>query len=137
MDSPATIVDSNVLLDVVTEDATWGAWSSEALAKAADRGVLVINPVIYAEVSTRFTRIEDLDDALHPRDFRRDALPWDAAFLAAKAFSAYRNRGGRRETTLPDFFVGAHAAVEGFTLLTRDAKRYRTYFPTVSLMTPS
>jgi predicted nucleic acid-binding protein len=129
----ATLVDSNVLLDVMTEDPVWAAWSSEALAAAADRSVLVINPLIYAEVSTRFTRIEDLDEALSPRDFRREQLPWPAAFLAAKAYVAYRSRGGRRRSTLPDFYIGAHAAVAGHNLLTRDAARYRTYFPTVAV----
>ena len=97
----------------------------------------MINPIIYAEVSVRFTRIEDLDDVLDPREFRRDMVPWDAAFLAAKAVTAYRERGGRRATTLPDFFVGAHAAVGRLVLLTRDAARYRTYLPTVTVISPS
>jgi predicted nucleic acid-binding protein len=132
----ATLVDSNVLLDVMTEDPVWAAWSSDALAAAADRSVLVINPLTYAEVSTRFTRIEDLDEALSPLDFRREQLPWPAAFLAAKAFVAYRSRGGRRSSTLPDFYIGAHAAVAGHTLLTRDAARYRTYFPTLAVSAP-
>lgn len=136
MAASATLVDSNVLLDVLTGDASWSAWSSDAIAEAADRGALVINPVIYAEVSVRFTRIEELDDVLDPRDFRRDALPWGAAFLAAKAFAAYRGRGGQRPSTLPEFFIGAHAAVESFDLLTRDVQRYRTSFPTVTLRSP-
>lgn len=137
MNGVATLVDSNVILDVFTEDERWFEWSSEALDAASDRGPLVINPIIYAEVSVRFTRIEDLEDALDPRDFRRDALPWDAGFLAAKAFGVYRASGGRRTTTLPDFFVGAHAAVRRLQLLTRDAARYRTYFPTVPVTSPS
>jgi predicted nucleic acid-binding protein len=132
----ATLVDSNVLLDVLTEDPAWAAWSSSALADAADRGPLVINSVIYAEVSVRFTRIEDLDDVLSPGDFRRDHLPYSAAFLAAKAFTAYRRRGGTRTSTLPDFYIGAHAAVSGLTLLTRDARRFRTYFPALTLDAP-
>jgi hypothetical protein len=98
---------------------------------------LVINPIIYAEVSVRFTQVEHLEGALDPRDLRRDPLPWEAAFLAAKAYGAYRECGGQRTTTLPDFFVGAHAAVGRLALLTRDAKRYRTYFPTVNLTSPS
>lgn len=131
-----TIVDSNVLLDVITEDPTWLDWSQNALGQAADRGPLVINHIIYAEVSVRFTRIEDLDDTLDQRVFRRDAVPWDAAFLAAKAFATYRARGGRRTSTLPDFFIGAHAAISTFSLLTRDGSRYRTYFPSVTVIAP-
>jgi predicted nucleic acid-binding protein len=132
----ATLVDSNVLLDVLTEDEQWADWSSDALAAAADRGPLVINPLIYAEVSVRFTKVEDLDDVLNPDDFRRDALPYSAAFLAAKAFMAYRRRGGTRTSTLPDFYVGAHAAVSDLRLLTRDARRFRTYFPRLTLDSP-
>ena len=132
----AILVDSNVLLDVLTRDATWYGWSAAALADAADRTVLVINPMIYAEVSVGFARIEDLDDALPPDDLRRDALPWDAGFLAAKVFVQYRRRGGVRTSPLPDFYIGAHAAVRGFSLLTRDPSRYRTYFPRLSLIAP-
>ncbi|MEO3937242.1 type II toxin-antitoxin system VapC family toxin [Dermatophilaceae bacterium Soc4.6] len=132
----ATLVDSNVLLDVLTQDRVWGGWSSTALARAADAGSLVINPVVYAEVSTRFERIEDLERSLPASDFRRDAIPWEAAFLAAKAFAAYRRRGGIRTSTLPDFFIGAHAAVAGHTLLTRDVARYRTSYPALVLVSP-
>lgn len=131
-----TLVDSNVLLDVLTEDEVWLAWSSNALAAAASSGPLFINPVIYGEVSVRFSRIEDLDDAVPPTDYGRLALPWEAAFLAAKAFLSYRRNRGPRTSTLPDFFVGAHAAVAELTLLTRDPSRYRTYFPTVVLTSP-
>jgi predicted nucleic acid-binding protein len=131
-----TLVDSNVLLDIFTEDATWLEWSSSALATAADAGPLFINPIIYAEVSVRFSRIEDLEDALGPADFRRAPLPWTAAFLAGKAFVAYRRHRGRSSAPLPDFFIGAHAAVEGLDLLTRDPARYRTYFPSVQLLAP-
>lgn len=131
-----TLVDSNVLLDVLTEDATWLEWSSDALAAAAERGPLFINPIIYAEVSIRFSRIEDVEEALPPGDFRRLRLPWEAAFLAGKAFLRYRQRGGTRTATLPDFFIGAHAAVEGLALLTRDAARYRTYFPALRVTAP-
>ena len=132
----ATLVDSNVLLDILTDDQQWADWSSDALAAAADRGPLVINPLIYAEVSVRFTRIEDLDDVLAPTEFRRESLPYSAAFLAAKAFLAYRRRGGTRSSTLPDFYIGAHAAVSGLRLLTRDARRFRTYFPTLAVEAP-
>lgn len=132
-----TLVDSNVLLDILTEDPTWLSWSLDALAAAAEAGPLLINPIIYGEVSIRFTRIEDLDDALPARDYRRLDLPWTAAFLAGKAFAAYRRNGGTRTSTLPDFFIGAHAATQRFALLTRDAARYRTYFPTVELVTPT
>lgn len=132
----ATLVDSNVLLDILTEDERWLRWSLDSLSAAAERGPLVINPVIYAEVSVRFSRIEDLDEALPPNDFIRAPVPWEAAFLAGKAFLAYRRKGGSKGTTLPDFFVGAHAAVSGLTLLTRDARRYRTYFPTVPVIAP-
>lgn len=131
-----TLVDTNVLLDVLTEDEVWFSWSSAALAAAAEAGPVWINPVIYAEVSVRFSRIEDLEDALPPADFRRAPLPWEAAFLAGKAFGDYRRMGGTRLSTLPDFFIGAHAAVDGFRLVTRDRGRFRTYFPTVELFTP-
>jgi predicted nucleic acid-binding protein len=132
-----TLVDTNVLLDVLTEDSAWGAWSLDALGKAADTGPLFINPIIYAEVSVRFSRIEELDEALPQTDFRRLPLPWDAAFLAGKAFREYRRNGGTRTATLPDFFIGAHAAVDDLVLLTRDVGRYRRYFPTVRLTAPS
>lgn len=131
-----TLVDSNVLLDVLTEDDVWLEWSSGELARAADAGPLYINPVIYAEVSVRFNRIEELDDALPGADYERLALPWEAAFLAGKAFVAYRRNRGPRTSTLPDFLIGAHAAVAQLRLLTRDPARYRTYFPTVALATP-
>lgn len=134
--SRAVVVDSNVLLDVATGDERWKDWSGDALARAADRSILVINPVIYAEVSIGFDRVEDLDAALPSDLFVREPLPWDAAFLAGKAFLSYRRRGGARSTPLPDFYIGAHAAIAGYSLLTRDAKRYRTYFPTLELITP-
>ncbi len=133
----ATLVDTNVLLDVLSEDPVWLAWSSRALLAAADSGPLWINPVIYAEVSVRFTRIEDLEEALPAEDYRRAQLPWEAAFLAGKAFLRYRRAGGSRRSTLPDFFIGAHAAVANVVLLTRDASRFRTYFPAVRLITPA
>ncbi len=131
-----TLVDSNVLLDVLTEDPKWFAWSAQALAEAADGGPLLINRVIYAEVSVRFTQIEALEAAFPPADFRRVSMPWEAAFLAGKAFVSYRKRSGTKRSPLPDFFIGAHAAVDSLTLLTRDASRFTTYFPTVQIIHP-
>ena len=130
------LVDSNVLLDVLTDDPRWFAWSADALAAHADREVLAINPIIYAEVSVGFVRIEDLDAALPAPTFHRMALPYDAAFLAGKCFQTYRKRGGARSSPLPDFYIGAHASVSGMKLLTRDAARYRTYFPKLGLIAP-
>ncbi len=130
------LVDSSVLLDVATEDPRWLPWSSAALERAAERSVLVVNPLIWAEVSVGFDRIEELDAALPASVYRRDPLPYDAGFLAGKAFLAYRRRGGVRRTPLPDFYIGAHAAIAGLRLLTRDAARYRTYFPKVELIAP-
>jgi len=132
----ATLVDANVLIDVLTEDEEWCDWSAAMLEQSAHQGSLVINPIIYAEVSLGFTRIEDLDEALPSRYYRRAELPWAAGFLAAKAFFQYRRAGGVRRAPLPNFYIGAHAAIAGLTLLTRDAKRYRTYFPTVRLLAP-
>jgi predicted nucleic acid-binding protein len=131
-----TLVDANVILDIVTEDTEWLDWSAAMLEEAAEGGSLVINPVVYAEVAVRFDRIEDLQEALPPSYFRREAIPWEAAFLAAKCFERYRRGGGVRRSPLPDFFIGAHAAVAGMTLLTRDGRRYRTYFPRLRLVAP-
>lgn len=131
-----TIVDSNVVLDVLSEDPEWFDWSAAMLSDAAERGRLVINPIIYAEVSCAFDRIEDLDHAVPPDYFVREPLPWAAGFLAAKAFVKYRRAGGSRRSPLSDFYVGAHAALAGYTLLTRDAGRYRTYFPKLRVVAP-
>lgn len=136
MSTPDILVDSNVLLDVLEEDAVWFEWSSSQLQKAADRCSLIINPVIFAEVSVGFQRIEELDEVLPVDYFQRKPLPWEAAFLAGKCFIRYRKLGGTKLSPLPDFFIGAHAAVAGLTLLTRDAARYRTYFPSLKLITP-
>jgi predicted nucleic acid-binding protein len=132
-----TLVDSNVLLDVLTDDPTWGRWSSDALEQAVERGPVCINPIIYAEVSVRFSTVEALEAALPSEDYRREPLPWAAAFLAGKVFVDYRRNQGTRTSTLPDFFIGAHAAVGDLALLTRDVGRYRTYFPTVTLVAPA
>jgi len=132
----AVLVDSNVLLDLMTEDTRWLSWSAEAVEKAADRFRLVINPIIYAEVSIRYSRIEDLEAALPKAMLDREAIPYEAAFLAGKCFLVYRRQGGTKRSPLPDFFIGAHAAVAGYRLLTRDAARYRSYFPRLSLIAP-
>jgi predicted nucleic acid-binding protein len=133
----AVLVDSDVLLDLMTEDKQWFAWSAAAAERAADRFRLVINAIIYAEVSVRYSRIEDLDAALPKAMFEREPIPYEAAFLAGKSFLAYRRRGGTKRSPLPDFLIGAHAAIAGYRLLTRDASRYRTYFPRLKLITPS
>ena len=130
------LVDSSVLLDVATEDPRWAIWSSERLAEHADQAVLVINPIVYAEVSIGFPRIEDVEEALPASLYRREPLPYEAAFLAGKSFLAYRKRGGRRSSPLPDFYIGAHAAVSGYRLLTRDPTRFRTSFPRLPLIAP-
>ncbi len=130
------LVDSNVILDIMEEDPVWFAWSSEHLTKCADTSILAINPVIYAEISIGFKRVEELEEALPPDMFERHQLPWEAAFLAGKCFLAYRRAGGIRRSPLPDFFIGAHASVQGMSLLTRDAARYRTYFPKLLLIAP-
>ena len=129
-------VDSNVLVDVLAEYQRWFEWSGAALERYADQNVLAINVVIYAEVSIRFHRIEDLEAALPSDLVERLPIPPEAAFLAGKCFLRYRRRGGRRRSTLPDFFIGAHAVVEGMGLITRDATRYRTYFPRLHLIAP-
>lgn len=130
------LVDSNVLIDIAAPDGVWRDWSIEALRTAGDAGRLIVNPLIYAELSVQFADREELD-ALLPSDiYDREPLPWEAAFLAGRAFVDYRRRGGARTSPLPDFYIGAHAAVRGYDLLTRDARRYRGYFPTVQLIAP-
>ncbi len=131
-----TLVDSNVLIDVISGDPTWESWSAAELAGAAASGTVAINPVIYAEVSMGFARIESCESALGALAIERREVPWPAAFLAGKAYLDYRRRGGGRRSPLPDFFVGAHAAVEGMRVLTRDPARYRTYFPRLDLIAP-
>lgn len=130
------LVDSNVLLDVLTDDPNWYEWSAGQLNQCAAHADLCINPIIYAEVSVGFARIEELDQALSPVDFIRLELPWEAGFLAGKAFLRYRRARGRRTSPLPDFYIGAHAAIEGMPLLTRDARRYRSYYPGLELRCP-
>ena len=132
----ATLVDSNVILDVVTGDPEWLDWSAAALAKQADAGPLVINPIVYAEVSAGFERIEDVEAALPEEFYVREPLPWESAFLAGRSCVRYRRRGGARRSPLPDFYIGAHAVIARMTLLTRDARRYRTYFPGLRVIAP-
>ena len=130
------LVDSNVILDVVTEDPQWFEWSAQMLTNYAEQGNLVINPIIYAEISIGFNQPEEVEAALPEDFFRRDSLPYAAAFLAGQSFLEYRRRGGEQRSPLPDFYIGAHAAVTAMPLLTRDVNRYRTYFPSVLLITP-
>ncbi len=130
------LVDSNVILDIVTENPTWFDWSARQLKRLADKSVLVINPIIYSEVSIGFDRVEDLDIVLSAGAFHRENLPWDATFLAGKCFLKYRRSGGNKRSPLPDFFIGAHAAIQGFSLLTRDASRYKSYFPKLTIISP-
>jgi predicted nucleic acid-binding protein len=131
-----TLVDSNVLFDFLSEDDEWFDWSSAMLEQAANAGVIALNPIVYAEVSIRYERIEELDEELPPQYFVRAPLPWEAAFLAGKAFALYKKRTGTKRSPLPDFYIGAHAAVADMTLLTRDPRRYRAYFPKLRLMCP-
>ena len=131
-----TLVDTNILLDLVTDDPTWADWSIRQLDAAAVNGPLVINSVVYAELSVRFERIENLDEVLTEAGITMEEIPRAALFLAGKVFRRYRAAGGNRTGVLPDFFIGAHAAVTKLPLLTRDIQRYRTYFPTVNLIAP-
>lgn len=117
-------------------DPVWSDWSADAPRRHEAESELVINPVIYAEVSVKYARLAELDDALPTSRFRRDQLPWEAAFLAGKSYLAYRRRGGERRSPLPDFYIGAHAAVHQMRLLTRDTRRYRSYFPGVEIISP-
>ncbi len=130
------LVDSNVLLDVITDDATWGDWSAEQLEKLGNEAVLIVNPLIYAEVSVGFESIEVLERVMADDLFHRESLPWEAAFLAGKAFLTYRKRRGTRRSPLPDFYIGAHAAIRDYRLLTRDSSRYETYFPSLDVVAP-
>jgi predicted nucleic acid-binding protein len=131
-----TLIDTNVLLDLVTDDQQWAAWSIAELEAASLRGPLLINDVVYAELSVRYARIEDLDAFVDEAGLAIAPMPRTALFLAGKAFIQYRKAGGGRTGVLPDFFIGAHAAVSELPLLTRDAGRSRTYFPSLTLITP-
>jgi len=130
------LFDTNVLLDIATGDPVWLAWSEKQLRMAAAQGPILINPVIYAELAPAFTSAADLDQWLEPAVFQRLPLPYPAGWLAAQAFLKYRRSGGVKTSPLPDFFIGAHAEIEQRTLVTRDAARYRTYFPNVKIIAP-
>ena len=130
------LVDTNILLDVVEDDPTWADWSQRQLDAFSVRGRLCINPIIYAELSMAFARIEELEEVLKEGGLIVESIPHEALFLAGKAFLTYRRRRGAKTNVLPDFLIGAHAAVSGLTILTRDVGRYRSYFPTVTLVTP-
>ncbi|MEI9996160.1 MAG: type II toxin-antitoxin system VapC family toxin [Rhizomicrobium sp.] len=132
---PSILVDSSILIDVLAVQSVWAAQSDKALRDAANRGLLVINPIIFAEVSVGFPRFEDAHIAI-PGIFAREEIPYEAAFLAGKAYRTYRKNRGEKRSPLPDFFIGAHAAIRGYDLLTRDHARYRTYFPSVRLVAP-
>jgi predicted nucleic acid-binding protein len=131
-----TLLDANILIDVLEKRPLWYDWSARHIASIAEAGQLVINQVIYAEVSTPYGPQSVYDELLNLPWLGREDLPWDAAFLAAKAHARYRDSGGSRVVTLPDFFVGAHASSKGYRLLTRDAARIRTYFPDVDIIAP-
>ncbi|HRE43063.1 MAG TPA: type II toxin-antitoxin system VapC family toxin [Terricaulis sp.] len=132
----STFIDTNVLLDVATNDPHWANWSIQQLEAAALGGPLIINDVVYAELSVRYGRVEDCDAFIAAAGLKHEQTPRAALFLAAKAFQRYRAAGGVRTGVLPDFFIGAHASVAGLTLLTRDAQRYRGYFPKLKLISP-
>lgn len=131
-----TLVDTNVLLDLVTNNAAWAEWSQRQLEAAAVRGPVMINDVVYAELSVGFLRMEEVNDVLAAAQVESSPIPREALFLAGKVFQRYRAGGGTRTGVLPDFFIGAHAAVAQLPLLTRDVRRYRTYFPTLRLIAP-
>ena len=134
---PATLVDSCVLLDVITGDQRWADWSAHHIAMALDTGRVVINPLIFAEVSVGYATVEEMERLLPPTDYEREPLPYVAAFAAGKAFIRYRRDGGQKRSPLPDFYIGAHAAVTGYRLLTRDTLRYRRHFPGLSIIAPT
>ena len=130
------LFDTNVLVDLLTDDPIWAEWSTDAFCACMDHARLVIDTTVYAELAVRYDTVERLEQMIDAAGLEREHVPWSAAYLAGKAFERYRRSGGTRRSPLPDFFIGAHAAVSGMTLLTRDASRYRTYFPTVELIAP-
>lgn len=132
----AILIDSNVILDIVLKDPQWFNWSSNTVKSFSQSDVLVINTVIYSEVSIGYETIEEVEQLFMPNYFVREPIPWEACFLAGKCFVKYRKRGGTKNSPLPDFFIGAHALVKGLHLMTRDEARYKTYFPTLKLICP-
>lgn len=132
----ATLIDTNILIDSFSEASSWWAWSERKLLEVRRDGPVVINPIILAELSAGYSSENLLERALTPRQFSRENLPWEAAFLAGRAFAAYRRGGGEKTSPMPDFYIGAHALVAGHRLLTRDTRRYRTYFPDLDIIAP-
>lgn len=130
------LVDSNIFIDILSQDQHWAEWSRGALAECTNRTRVYINPIVYAEVSVGLATIEALDVALPAEIYEREPLPWQAAFLAGKCFEAYRRKGGPRTSLLPDFYIGAHAAIGNLALLTRDAARFHSYFPRLEILAP-
>ena len=130
------LIDANVLLDILTDDPRWRSWSEEKVLAVIETDQAAVNPIIYAELGAAYRTAAELDRVLSGWPVQRLALPYEAAFPPAQAFLRYRRRGGQRRSPLPDFYIGAHAVAAGFTLLTRDAPRYRTYFPKLRLISP-
>lgn len=133
----STLVDSNVLIDIATDDPVWSSWSAESLRRASLDGELVINSIIYGEISGAFEMIEEVDAFLDGKLYRREDVPWAAAFLASRAFRVYRRRGGGKVSPLPDFYIGGHAALLGYRLLTRDRAHFKSYFPALQILSPA
>lgn len=132
----ATMIDTNVLVDVAVRDPNWLGWSRRKIAEAAARGTLVINQIVFSEFSVRYDRVETVEALLPADEFLRESLPWLSSFAAGRAFGAYRRNGGAKERVLPDFLIGAHAYLRGYSLLTRDPKGYRAYFPDLDIISP-
>jgi hypothetical protein len=132
----AALVDSNVLIDIAYRDPVWHPWSRQQIVTAIADGPLIINQIIFAEFAFRYRHFDEVDALLPHEEFRRESLPFTAAFAASKVFEGYRKAGGTKEKPLPDFFIGAHALVSGYQIITRDPSGYRRYFPTVELITP-
>jgi len=130
------LVDTSVLVDVLRGEEPWASWSREQLARASDESIVVVNPIVYTELSIGYETVEALDEALSPLLIEREPLPFPAGFVAGRAYLAYRRRGGARTSPLPDFYIGAHAAVMEWPLLTRDAGRYRSLLPGLPLISP-
>lgn len=131
-----TLVDSSILFDILLKDQVWFEWSATALESAAEESALVVNPIIFAEISASFHKLEDLEKVLPPDLYKREPLPYQAAFLAGRAFVNYKRRGGSKTSPMPDFYIGAHAKVSNLRVITRDPRSFRQYFPTVELITP-
>ena len=132
----ATIIDTNILVDVAVRDPAWLQWSRSKLNQAAQQGALIINQIIYSEFSVRYQSVEEVEALLPADAFRRESVPWIAAYAAGRSFAAYRRAGGSKERVLPDFLIGAHAFIRGYSLLTRDPKGYRSYFPGLDIIAP-